>query len=792
MAETKAQARLLPSVLLRSASQQLLTTPKEHLLGIVPRIAGDLAACSSLLAKPLGHKDGRGSEEALAVRRFTTQLSALLQDRGPECRWAGVVLIKATVEYGGLDILQRNSTWVKNLLTLLSKPNPSTIRLLTILALTRIFIVTHDHPGLTRELTTPSLPPFIAACLDIVKLHNAQRTGDSSVIWAILESFNHLLPLHPTTFRPFQTQLQDLLRFSIVPTSDIAHSSISDTEHIRKSAKCLFVRLHRCAPRAAAAEEWQSLMSATVESAHGTADLVFRSLIEFWRGERPKLPTGPIEIESESGSDALRLPGWKGIRAGCERLIHILRLLECIFRLSNSTPVSGKIGLVLALLRRLFMVRVPSPEDEKLGKDPLYNAEVSKEELLGLLQSLPSVHTSALELSITMIDRLGAPLLSSVPTDFLSFVVRPFDTEKLDLSLRAKSYRLLKTLIEKKGCILNPSLVGALSAVMMECSLDCLAINQDLIVDQRGNAVLEETQKRAAPRRVPKELQQAASTLLPVLLTKLPTPNVSLGSRARMDQAAILSGNHEALVGSTLNPSARFSVMPFLLRASPRTAESEAILRPRLPPIGISTTRLDGAFDGYPEQQDSDGESEQKSPEGAGAQQDRLDNDMLVTNTSVQDELGKRKRLEENAPGLQNFELPTRSGSGNDESFLIPSERSEAMAGTTDSESMGAITEESLPTDSEPKTRPFKRVRFSDPEAELLSQSTSSVNLDGEEEPTPAPIPSMVASSSEEHAQDEVTRTHNAEDDEDDEDEDKFEVPPLIIKQGTDEDEGSD
>ncbi|KAL9079731.1 MAG: hypothetical protein Q9157_001404 [Trypethelium eluteriae] len=790
MADSKSQARLLPTALLHSASQQLSTTPKEHLLRIVPHIAGDLATCSSLLAKPLGHKDGKGSEEALAVHRFTTQLSAFLQDRGPERRWAGVVLTKATIECGGLNILQRNSTWVKNLLLLLSKSNPSTIHLLTILALTRIFILTHDLPKLTRELTTPSLPPFIAACLDIVKQHSTQNIGDSSVIWSILESFNHLLPLHPTTFRPFQSQLQDLLRFSIVPTSKIAYSSNSDTGNIRKSAQYLFVRLHRCAPKAAAAEEWQSLVSVAVESAHVTADLVFRSLIELGRGDRQaKSSPGPIGTELESGSDPLHLPGWKGIRAGCERLEHILELLECIFKLSNSTPVNGQIGLVLTLLTRVFMVRVPSPEDEKLSKDNLYNPAVPRDELLGLLQNLPSLHTSALDLFITMIDRLGAPLLSSVPTDFLSYVVRIFDTEKLDLLLKATSYRLIKILIEKKGSMLNPTLVGSLSAVMTECSLDCSALNQDLTLDQCGDAVLEENQERAVPRRVPKQLQQAASTLLPVLLAKLPAPNVSLGSRARMDQAAILSGNHEALVGSVLNPSGRSSVMPFLLRASPKTAESEAILRPRLPPISIGVTGLDGAFDDYSEQQDSDGESEQKSSEEAEAQQDRLDNDTSVTNTSVQDDFGKRKRAEENTPSFEGSELPTRSGSDKDESVHTPLEQSKAMADTIDSENVDATVEEAVTTGLEPKARPYKRVRFSDPEVESLNQSTSSANLRGEEEPTPIPIPVVVASSSEVHAQDEATRTHKAGDDGDD---DNFDLPQLTMEEDTDEDEGLD
>lgn len=57
-----------------------------------------------------------GSESAILLHKLKTQLSALLQDKQPQARYAAVVFIKAAVQVGGSNVLQGAAPWVRNLI----------------------------------------------------------------------------------------------------------------------------------------------------------------------------------------------------------------------------------------------------------------------------------------------------------------------------------------------------------------------------------------------------------------------------------------------------------------------------------------------------------------------------------------------------------------------------------------------------------------------------------------------------------------------------------------------------
>lgn len=109
-----------PSTPLRAISQRLTSTPPKQLPYIVPYLAYALTSCGYQLSEPEGHGRAKdGSDDAVLVHKFKTQISTLLQDKSVESRWAAVVLIKATVEVGGWETLHGAGLWTRGLLGVL-------------------------------------------------------------------------------------------------------------------------------------------------------------------------------------------------------------------------------------------------------------------------------------------------------------------------------------------------------------------------------------------------------------------------------------------------------------------------------------------------------------------------------------------------------------------------------------------------------------------------------------------------------------------------------------------------
>ena len=111
---------------LRVVTQRLSSTPFKQLPHVAPYLATTIAQSGKAFAAPT--REGQavgGSESAVIVHKFKTQLSALLQDKSPEARYAAVILIKATVEVGGWNVLQGVAAWVRGLIGILGVSNSS-------------------------------------------------------------------------------------------------------------------------------------------------------------------------------------------------------------------------------------------------------------------------------------------------------------------------------------------------------------------------------------------------------------------------------------------------------------------------------------------------------------------------------------------------------------------------------------------------------------------------------------------------------------------------------------------
>ena len=112
---------------LRVVTQRLSSTPVKQLPHITPYLATIIAQHGRALATLSKHgKFASETEYAVTVHKLKTQLSALLQDKNPEARFAAVILIRSTVETGGWNVLQGVGTWVRGLIGILGVSIPAT------------------------------------------------------------------------------------------------------------------------------------------------------------------------------------------------------------------------------------------------------------------------------------------------------------------------------------------------------------------------------------------------------------------------------------------------------------------------------------------------------------------------------------------------------------------------------------------------------------------------------------------------------------------------------------------
>ena len=106
---------------LRVVTQRLASTPTNRLPHVVPFLASTIAGCHEIFKHLETLEEGKdGSEVGIVVHKLKTQISTLLQDKSVEARWSAVILIKATVEAGGWNILQSCGAWVRGLLAILN------------------------------------------------------------------------------------------------------------------------------------------------------------------------------------------------------------------------------------------------------------------------------------------------------------------------------------------------------------------------------------------------------------------------------------------------------------------------------------------------------------------------------------------------------------------------------------------------------------------------------------------------------------------------------------------------
>ena len=103
---------------LRVVTQRIASTPIEQLPHVVQFLAQDIASCKRIIAAP-EKVNTAGEEATVLVHKLKSQISTLLQDKSPYAKYAAVILIKATIESGGWNVLQSVGVWVRSLISIL-------------------------------------------------------------------------------------------------------------------------------------------------------------------------------------------------------------------------------------------------------------------------------------------------------------------------------------------------------------------------------------------------------------------------------------------------------------------------------------------------------------------------------------------------------------------------------------------------------------------------------------------------------------------------------------------------
>lgn len=597
---------------LRVATQRLSSTPHWQLPYIAPILAGTIAENSSLLSVP---SIKASSEHNVLVHKLKTQISTLLQDKRPQARWLAVVLAKAVIEAGGHEILQSTGPWVRSMITILGKPDSPSTKKLCLTTLTRIFLLTHGHQSLVREITTPVLPAFITVSLKILS-----AKPDQSLSLVITQTLAELLPHHPSSFRPFVAPVRACISPFIAATPasigrEPSEHQASTSEDISNTSRRLYVLLSACAPKKTENEEWGKSVRLVVDTLHATADRVFRSVVEDSRSSfdaQQNLARSSTEKVQSAGEDLLGLPAWFGIDAGIERLEGLLKTLKAFVCTATQFQVAVPVSIIINVTNRFLSLLIPINVHQDSAR---INPEFGRDEREALLLALPHIHRLTIEILSCMTERLAVGSVS-VYTSTLQQCLWVLNVDGENASLRTAVYRYVKLILELFGLSVPRRLKEAMSECINACCEDLLPsprINKgDLNANSNPSHDISRNIERTDPRLFAgerrlnlREAQTAAEELLTLTHTHLTEDYLGQSARSIIDRTAILAQREGILLTSLLYPPTQAaetngarSVLPFVVRAFPESKSVEAVIRPRMPIIQTTLTLMESQLNG--------------------------------------------------------------------------------------------------------------------------------------------------------------------------------------------------
>ncbi|CZR59198.1 uncharacterized protein PAC_09090 [Phialocephala subalpina] len=596
---------------LRVLCFQLSSTAVSELPRLTPTLLSYVLRCQAPLSMPaVAAGKAEASASAVLVHKLKTQLSTLLNGKSTEGRFTAVVMIKAVIEVGGWEVLNGSESWVRGLLSILGKPDPVATKELVVVALTKIYCMTHHYQTLVREITTPTLPAFVTACLTLVSPKSSIKptTVPSSLEETVFGALAMLIPRHTTIFRPFMSQIRQIVRRYLAPTSS---DGLFVPSWVKENARRLYVVLHQTAAKNTGGEEWSKAVRELIKETHATADQVFRAVIEDWESTTGYAGAS-VDVNAElrgGGTASEGLPTWSGIFAGIERLVGLMEMLAVYLKEETSAPIALPLADIMDVLNRMLSIAIPA-SGSGTGASARLHPGIDRDERDILGASLPQVYVAALQLVSTIAKRLEGSFLSVAQAAF-DQLVWVFQFGKHDQEFRALAYEITAIVLMHLGQSLTRPQVGKCYHVLRSCCKDLEVLSPSLVNDAASLYQKSQTPKTHNAdtflqriQEVPQGLTaldtavtQNACTLLPLFFSHLPQQYIDISVRSLVERTAILNHNKDAMLASVLNPfvgkngKAMASILPHLTREFGDDAVVEILLRPRMPLLPSEATR---------------------------------------------------------------------------------------------------------------------------------------------------------------------------------------------------------
>ncbi|KAE8451921.1 hypothetical protein EG329_002762 [Mollisiaceae sp. DMI_Dod_QoI] len=598
---------------LRVLCFQLSMTAVSDLPRLTPNLLSYVLRCQTPLSMPaVAAGKAEASASAVLVHKLKTQLSTLLNGKSPEGRFTAVILIKTVIEVGGWEVLNGSESWVRGLLSILGKSDPVATKEIAVVTLTKIYCMTHQYQTLVREITTPTLPAFVSACLTLVSPKSSSTKVaivPSSLEEIVFEALAMLAPRHTTIFRPFASQIRRIVCRYLAPTSS---DGLFVPYSVKDSARCLYVVLHQTAAKNTSGEEWSKALRELVRETHATADQVFRAVVEDWESTAG-YPSTSVDVNRQpygGGSTPEGLPKWTGIFAGVERLVGLLEILAVYLKEETSAPVALPLGDIIDAINRMLSIAIPASSGSNTGASARLHPGIDREERDMLCTCLPQVYIAALQLVSMIAKRLEGSFLS-VAQDMFDQLVWIFQFGKHDQQFRTIAYETTALVLMHLGQSLNRSQVGKCNDILRSCCKDLELPSPSLVNDatslsQKSHATKTHNADTFL-QRIPEAQQddtarcpaltREASKLLCLSLSHLPQQYVDISMRSMVERTAILTHDKDAMLASILNPfvgkngKAMASILPHLTREFGNDAIVEILLRPRMPLLPATATR---------------------------------------------------------------------------------------------------------------------------------------------------------------------------------------------------------
>ncbi|KAH6661073.1 rRNA processing/ribosome biogenesis-domain-containing protein [Truncatella angustata] len=594
---------------LRSICRKLTAVKVEQLPILLPTLLKDLQRCQGPLSEPQESKSSANSSEAaVLVHKLRTQISALLNGRSIEGHFAAVALIKTYIEAGGWETLRTSEPWVRGLVSILQKRDPMATKELCVVTLTKIYALAQKYQTLVREIVTPSISTFATACIQILKPANSNKTAVKAPLnftETIFEAFSILIPLYPTTLRPYVGQLRSVTRIYLSPTSSDA---LLVPRSLQSSSRRLVTRLHMTAAKNGGADEWTKHVKELIKEFHETADQVFRAIQENWEPTTGYIrqPTS-FDAEATGGGDSQeQSPPWTGIAAGSERMIGLLGCLADYLRCATKVAVSIPISALIDLATRVSLIIPPTPGKDK-NEIAQMNPTAGREEKDDLWTVFPDIQVATLQFVLVLVQRLGANY-TPLAQETLEQVIRTVDSGYRIPEIRKITFAITAELLQLCGPTMSKAQVDALYLVSMISCRDLLGAaghikvpKQQTLTAQNGTKAKSATQNADAFLKSNAEDESvsvsldaehlaSAELLLTTLFSHLPQHHINPDLRSRMLRTAILCQIKDAEIASILHPAKDKNgrtaqvILPYLHQQFPRDEVVE-ILRFNFRPI---------------------------------------------------------------------------------------------------------------------------------------------------------------------------------------------------------------